>query len=124
MLFPVCDQGCAYLSLQVTAIKLHLALLMSSSHRFLIIHSPQLLDIAWIVSIPFSLIYSFHDLHCKVDDISKWLESLTGTNPISPHNGPWLLFLLLTLQMRILHKEVVTAQPDIQGPLLMSFTST
>jgi hypothetical protein len=33
--------GCAYLSLQVKAIRPHLALLVSSSHRLFIIHSPQ-----------------------------------------------------------------------------------
>jgi hypothetical protein len=39
--FSVCGQGCAYLSLQMKAIKLHLTLLTSSSHRLFIIHSPQ-----------------------------------------------------------------------------------
>jgi hypothetical protein len=43
LLFPVCGWGCAYLSLQIKAIKLHLTLLMSSSHRLFIICSPQLL---------------------------------------------------------------------------------
>jgi hypothetical protein len=37
LLFPVHDQGCAYLGLQVKAIKPHLALLVSSSHRLFII---------------------------------------------------------------------------------------
>jgi hypothetical protein len=41
LLFPVCGQGCAYLSLQMKAIKLHLSLLMSSFHRLFIIHSPH-----------------------------------------------------------------------------------
>jgi hypothetical protein len=38
-LFP--GQGCAYLGLQAKAIKLHLALLTSSSYRLFIICSPQ-----------------------------------------------------------------------------------
>jgi hypothetical protein len=45
LLFPVCGRGCAYLSLQMKAIKLHLALLMSSSCRLFIICCPQLVDI-------------------------------------------------------------------------------
>jgi hypothetical protein len=43
--FPLCGQGCANLGLQINilgkAAELHLALLMSSSHRLLIIHSPK-----------------------------------------------------------------------------------
>jgi hypothetical protein len=39
LLFPVYSQGCAYLSLQIEAIKLHLALLMYSSRRLFINHS-------------------------------------------------------------------------------------
>jgi hypothetical protein len=42
LLFLFRDQGCAYLGLQVKAIKLHLTLLMSSSHRLLTIHSPHI----------------------------------------------------------------------------------
>jgi hypothetical protein len=42
LLFPVCGWGCAYLGLQVKAMKPHLALLVSSSHRLFII-SPHLL---------------------------------------------------------------------------------
>jgi hypothetical protein len=37
----VCGQGCAYLGLQMKAVKLHLDLLMSSSHRLFIIRSPH-----------------------------------------------------------------------------------
>jgi hypothetical protein len=42
LLFLFHGQGCAYLSLQVKAIKPHLTLLTSSSHRLFIICSPQL----------------------------------------------------------------------------------
>jgi hypothetical protein len=41
LLFPVCGWGCAYLGLQVKAIKPHLALLMSNSLKLFIICSPQ-----------------------------------------------------------------------------------
>jgi hypothetical protein len=37
--FSVCGRGCAYLSLQMKAIKPHLVLLVSSSHRLFIIRS-------------------------------------------------------------------------------------
>jgi hypothetical protein len=39
LLFPVCGRGCAYLGLQMKAIKMHLALLTSSSHMLFIICS-------------------------------------------------------------------------------------
>jgi hypothetical protein len=88
VLFLFCDLGCSYLTLQMKAIKLYLAVLTSSSHRLFIICFPHSSTYEGEVSeIQIVRIFTF------ICSTNKWLIKRVGTKKTNQANavcGPYL----------------------------------